>query len=826
MEKEIPVAVQYASCYWIRHLQQSTIDPTGDTDVLDFFQYRFLYWLETLALIGRLSDALVLMEVLGKKVSIPNTKPQSWSWLSKKLIGKSEMLRSPRNDVSIPLHLVLDDAKRFLRRHISTIENAPLQLYSSAMMFSPTSSITKQRYYHELSNWTLSKPGLTEEWESHLQQFVCSDLIGDVAISQGSNLLCVGLINGDVHLWEIATGIERKVLSTNEWISALGLSPDGSLLAIGFRDGGVSLWDLTTLSLLHSLETEGEVIQVAFSPSGNVVASCRRALHTWDVNTGVKLHTLIHQDSDDSWFQPRNLSLDCASIAIRTGHSKHEIRDTMTGATRWSIQDDSLLGGLERIDDYGRCQVSPNGNLVVLGLGCSPVKWALFDIATGKKRVWKPFKFYRNWHPSTRFAFSHDNELIAVSNDSRIEIFHIKKWKMLARLYDHKLHIEGLSFSPNSQLLACGTGWSVSLWDITTCERWHMSGSCTKQARKSISLVNGSMFESSDNESIFWDPKTLKSRNMKIPKTSLNKIALSLDGKLLASICFGGRVYLCDTGTGALKHTFPTKDVKRQRQTAAVGISPNCEFVAVVSKSGVVSIWNSTTGKRHLQILPRKQPKEEYSWLTKPQKIVFSLDSRLMALGFGDGVISIWGIEHDTACARTEFSYSDSEIWALAFSPDTKFLASGSNDSQLCLWDTTTGTKRRVLQVSPEDNHISGPSFMVFSRDGELVASALYSGLVTLWHVKSGTIHQTITTGAYLRSLFFSGTDLITNRGVLPLSDNSQSIFVSNDWIMVGRQRVVYIPPDYRESLAFVSGDIIGLLDSSGQVRTLRYNRP
>ena len=633
-----------------------------------------------------------------------------------------------------------------------------------------------------------------------------------MAFSQDSSLLCIVLESGDVHLWEIATGIEREVLHTKRGGASVAFSPDSSLLAIGSLTGGVSLWDLTTLSLLHILEEREEVIEVAFS-CGNVVASCFSAIHKWDVNTGVKLHTLKHQDIGRYWYSPRRLFLDCTSIAIYIEPYTIEARDTRTGATKWSLQGNRILR-------YG--QVSPNGNLVVFQLVCGPVPWGLLDVATGKRKGWTSSKFYMKQRPPFRFAFSHDSELVAVSNISRIEIIHIKTWKRLAHRDCHEGTVYHVSFSPNGQLLACRDESSVSLWDITTCERWRMSGSGTQGVMRRLSSVNGNMFELSNNGLVFWDPKTHRSRTMKSPRKPFDRIALSLDGKIMASANATGRVYLCDTGTGALKHTFHAK-VEKSR----VAIAPNGEFVAFAPASGVVSIWNSTTGRRHNQVLSQ-QSSEYHAWRYRGHTMIFSPDSRLMALGSSGGAVCIWGIKHDTACARTEFHHSrPGNIIALAFSPDAKLLASGSLTNTIHLWDTTTGTKRWASQsVLRRVAKRKGSMFVAFSHDGEVIASALDDHPVILWHAKSGTIQQTITTGACLHCLSFFGTDILTDRGALPLADNSQSIFVSEDWIMVGRQGVVYIPPDYRDSLAFVSGDIIGFLDSSGQIQTICYNRP
>src|SRR5262245_50755188 len=57
-------------------------------------------------------------------------------------------------------------------------------------------------------------------------------------------------------------------------------------------------------------------------------------------------------------------------------------------------------------------------------------------------------------------------------------------------------------------------------------------------------------------------------------------------------------------------------------------------------------------------------------------------------------------------------------VVALAFSPDGKMLASGSDDATIKLWDVTTGKERATLK-----GHVGGICSVAFSPDGGTLAS-------------------------------------------------------------------------------------------------------
>lgn len=61
IDKNIPFSLQYASQFWIGHFQRSYIESGDDAKIENFFQTKYLLWLETLALIGRLSHGVTMM---------------------------------------------------------------------------------------------------------------------------------------------------------------------------------------------------------------------------------------------------------------------------------------------------------------------------------------------------------------------------------------------------------------------------------------------------------------------------------------------------------------------------------------------------------------------------------------------------------------------------------------------------------------------------------------------------------------------------------------------------------------------------------------------
>lgn len=63
----------------------------------------------------------------------------------------------------------VEDVFRFVLSHKVGIEQAPLQVYSSALIFSPSSSIIRRIYEEtEGPKWIVTKPEMPVEWTAHV----------------------------------------------------------------------------------------------------------------------------------------------------------------------------------------------------------------------------------------------------------------------------------------------------------------------------------------------------------------------------------------------------------------------------------------------------------------------------------------------------------------------------------------------------------------------------------------------------------------------------------------------------------------------------------
>jgi WD40 repeat protein len=103
----------------------------------------------------------------------------------------------------------------------------------------------------------------------------------------GTLLVTTGLLDGEVRLWDAASGAPRGTLpATGTGANALAFARDGSTLAMARRDGAVALWDVAGRRELGILRTRGATLQsLAFSPDGRQLATggADGAVRLWDM---------------------------------------------------------------------------------------------------------------------------------------------------------------------------------------------------------------------------------------------------------------------------------------------------------------------------------------------------------------------------------------------------------------------------------------------------------------------------------------------------------------------------------------------------------------
>jgi WD40 repeat protein/serine/threonine protein kinase len=570
-----------------------------------------------------------------------------------------------------------------------------------------------------------------------------ADKITVLAFSPDGKRLAGAALDGAVRIYDAATGRELACCKGHSGpVNCVAFSPDGKHVASSSdgvwnavrHDFSVRVWDARTGAEVITLADQvGPVYAVAFSPDGRWLATGtwenqgQPNVAVWDWRAGrQKLSArgprsatralafspdgrLLAAAGGDPTPTPPNQMKDW----LAPGELK--VWDTATGR--------EVFEAKEPADSLGGVAFSPDGKRVAACGRGGLIK--LWDAATGREDL----SLRGHTGEATTLAFSPAGpRLVSGGADQAVRVWDIGMAPGPRVLEPNVGPLYDVAFSPHGRSLAA-MGNSIKLWDPATGKDLL---TIPRRGQQRLAFSPGGGRLATGNE--VFDAATGRQLATFRQLPDRWGVAFSPRGQYVATTGFKV-IYVWDAQTG--EALFAGRG--HARHVLSLAFSPDGTWLASGGDDNAVKLWDVARGKPVHTFVDSAYP---------VYALAFSPDGTRLAAATGSwrdahaaGEVKVW----DMVTRRELFTLRGhtEAVWGVAFSPDGKRLAScsginvvlrgGAQPNQrrgeIKLWDAVSGQEVLTLR-----NAHRGRIFAVaFSPDGKRLASAGTDGVVKIW---------------------------------------------------------------------------------------------
>ncbi|OTA02533.1 hypothetical protein A9Z42_0028980 [Trichoderma parareesei] len=272
----LPDAVQYACTYWVYHLTSSNRSICDHDETHKFLSIYLLNWLEALSLMGQSAESVHMVDDLLHKLERPKAQ----------VIGK-----------------FLRDIRRFILASVVTLEKAPLQIYSSALIFAPERSIVRQMYKASIPTWLRTLPAMPLHWDPCLATIAdqSTSTVDLITVPASDRFISLPKFGGEMKVWDIKSAsciaIHSHVLQ-----KSVRVSPDGTEVLYMMGHKVLQIMEAATRSCIGEYRGHTDTITCAvFSADGLQFASASKdgTLRIWNRSFDKPVATYEFRESDE-----------------------------------------------------------------------------------------------------------------------------------------------------------------------------------------------------------------------------------------------------------------------------------------------------------------------------------------------------------------------------------------------------------------------------------------------------------------------------------------------------------------------------------------------
>lgn len=762
---------------------------------------------------------------------------------------------------------MVEDARRFLLSNRWIIDHAPLQTYSSALVFSPMKSIIRGQFQGLMPQWITRTPVIEEHWSPEL--FVLeghTNKVLSIAFSPVGNHIASASLDGTTRVWDAVTGAERfKFVETDGTIcDSVAFSPDGKTVASGLSCGLITLREFATGRTVELNGHTEPVIGVAFSPTdGNLLASTAvdKTVSLWSIDERRQIYIL--DTKVDYW----------CGVAF-TPDGRFVAAVSSQSVCLWDIETGELSRTFEQRQGLQVLEMSMDGETIALR-SWEDSSIGLWNAKTGVEK----FNFQYDKRVVAAAFSPPDGKILAVGlYDGTINFRRTDTWEDIGS-FTSQLLLRIIAYSPDGRFLATsseGDSHQVSLWDTSIYAK---SDEHKRQGipAHSVGFLPGGdnivWSNSNNSESKLWDVDAGTVREL--PEL-LNEVVMSPDGEaavLILQTSEGVQVWdstmanelaRCENETlktvvfspgGTMVALISTRRFRilertTWKETAVINtcedanhfaFSPNNQMAGWVENEGL-HLWDLAANKEHTwppyqDVIPRLtfspgfrrftfSPNEEllvaFGVQDSPEDVPEKSRSEMLLLVVATGV---------KRATLTNLYLFDPVI----FHPSGDIIAGCLINGSISVRETSTGRQEVACLGDGEDWDIFD---LNFSPTDKITASGTKrrgNAFIRVWNIVTGTeigrfaIHRS-TLRFHRPSLSFShdGWHLKSRIGQVPLCQDAEEalsfLYLGRQWVVQGHGNLLWLPPAYRAVSLALRGKTVVLGHESGAVTFFEFD--